>query len=113
MAVTNQIGQMSHYVQVVKFTSVKSDIGSNERTQVAVKSVWAALQIVSSTENVEDKVYSVNKRNYIIHYDEDITALLLQDLAVIENSEIYYVTGYNAEYGERNQYILLNCKRDV
>lgn len=112
MAVLNQIGQMDHYVQVVEYVETKSALNALVRTPTPIKNIWAALQFVSSTENREDKVYDVNKRNYIIHYDADIIVKDIKNLAIVENGKTYYVTGYDANYGSRNQYILLNCKYD-
>lgn len=110
MGVNNQISNMQHYVSIVQFTNVKSAIGSKERTQVFVKDVWAALDFKGSSEDAEGKIFNINNRNYIIHQDPDITALNLQDLAVIENGSVYYVTGANTNYLGRNKYIMLNCE---
>lgn len=112
MAVNNQIGQMDHYVQLVEYVETKSAINALVRTANPIKNVWAALQFVNSTENREDKVYDVNKRNYIIHYDADVVAKNIKNLAVVESNKTYYVTGYDLNYGTRNQYILLNCRYD-
>lgn len=110
MAVTETIGKLDRYVEIVNFTTVKSDINTQERTQVSVKKVWAQLMVKSSSEDFEQKVFDINKRDYVIHYDQDIAALNLQQLAVVEDSKIYYVTGANADYGGRKMYMLLNCE---
>ena len=110
MGVNNQIGKMDHYVNVVKFTTVKGALNENKRTQESIKHVWAELQFTGSSEDVVEKVYSINKRNYVIHFDDDIVSEVIQDLAIIEDEKIYYVTGFNSEYKGRQMFIILNCE---
>lgn len=105
-----QIGKLDRFVDIVEFTTAKSAIGSKERTQQAVKSVWAQVDFKSSSEDFEEKVYSINRRNYIIHFDRTISAKLVQDLAVIDESKTYYVIGYDSNYGGREMYMMLSCE---
>lgn len=113
MAVTEQIGKLDRYVEVVNFTAVKSVINSKERTQTSVKFVWAQLIVKSSTEEMDHKVTDINKRNYVLHYDEDIASLNLQQLAIVDDSKTYYVTGANPDFGGRKMYMQLNCESRV
>jgi len=110
MAIVSEISKMDHYVQVVKFTTVKGVLNENSRTQTAVKSVWAALRLKSSGEDIAEKIYSIDKRDYVIHYDDDIVAEVIQDLAIIDDGLIYYVTGFNSEFAGRKMFILLNTE---
>lgn len=110
MAVNETIGKLDRYVEVVNFTTVKSDINTNERTQVSVKFVWAQLSFKASSEDFEEKVFDINKRDYVVHFDEDITNLNIQQLAIIEDNKIYYVTGADVDYGGRKMYMKLNCE---
>jgi hypothetical protein len=110
MAVNETLGKLDRYVEIVKFTVVKGEYNAPERTQVSVKNVWAKLNFKASTEDFEEKVFDVNKRDYVIHWDSDITTLNLQDLAVIEEGKTYYVTGANPDFGGRKMFVLLNCE---
>lgn len=110
MAVKEVIGKLDRFVEIVNFTTVKSVINSNERTQVSVKNVWAQLLVKASSEDVDNKVFDINKRDYVLHYDEDITSLNVQQLAVVEDGKTYYVTGANTDYLGRKMYMLLNCE---
>jgi hypothetical protein len=110
MAVNETIGKLDRYVQIVNFTTAKSSINSNTRTKVIVKNVWAKLSFKSSGEQVDQKVFDINKRDYVIHYDTDISSLNLQQLAVEDDGKTYFVTGANPDYGGRQMYILLNTE---
>ena len=110
MAIISEISKMDHYVQIVKFTNVKGALNENSRTQTSVKSVWASLRVKSITEDVEEKVFSVDRRDYVIHYDDDVVAETIQDLAIIDGGKTYYVNGYNDEFAGRKMFILLNCE---
>ena len=104
-----KIGLMDRRVTIVEFTTVKGTINENTRTQQTVKDVWAQLKFKASNEAIDEKVYSINERDYIVHYDPVITAKLMQDLAVMDDGKLYYVTGANPDYGGRQKYILFNC----
>ena len=110
MALTSQIGLMDHYVEVVKFTTTKGALNENSRTQTSIKNVWAAVNFKSSGEDVEEKVYNINRRDYVIHFDADIASEVIQDLAIIDDGFTYYVTGFNSEIKGRKMFILLNCE---
>lgn len=110
MAVKEQIGKLDRYVEIVNFTTIKSDINTKERTPVSVKNVWAQLLPKASSEDFNEKVFNVNKRDYVIHFDEDIIALNVQQLAVIEDNKTYYITGVDTDFGGRKMYVLLNCE---
>jgi hypothetical protein len=101
---------MDRRVMLVEFVKTKSAINAVERAEQDVKEVWASVKFKSSSEDFEEKVYSINKRAYIIHYDPTITAKLVQDLAVKDEYKTYYVTGVDAEYGGRKKYIYLECE---
>lgn len=110
MAVNETIGKLDRYVEIVKFTVEEDEYNAGERTQVSVKNVWAKLSFKSSSEDFEEKVFDINKRDYIIFWDPAIVALNLQDLAVIEDDKTYYVTGANPDFGGRKMFVLLNCE---
>ena len=110
MAIVSEISKMDHYVEVVKFTTVKGALNENSRTQTSVKNVWAAVRLKSSGEDIQEKIYSVDKRDYVIHYDDDIVAETIQDLAIIDGGLVYYVEGFNSEFAGRKMFILLNCE---
>jgi hypothetical protein len=110
MAVNETLGKLDRFVSIVKFAVVSDEYNSDERTALEVKKVWAMLSFKSSTEDVQEKVFDINKRDYLIHFDTDITTLNLQDLAVVEDGKTYYVTGANPDYGGRKMYVLLNCE---
>lgn len=110
MAIKETVGKLDRYVQVVEFVSTKDDYNATSREQTDVKNVWAQLKFKSSGEDWEEKVFSLNNRDYIIHYDEDITSKNLQELAIIDEGVTYYVTGANKDFGGRKMYVLLNCE---
>ena len=110
MAVGEILGKLDRYVQIVKFVTEQDEYNATSRVQTAVKNVWAKLNFKGSTEDFEEKVFDINKRDYIIHWDSDITSLNLQDLAVVEDDKIYYVTGANPDFGGRKMFVLLNCE---
>lgn len=106
------LGKMDRKVEIVEFVSTKNNIGATSRTQQTVKTVWAQLIFKTSGEEFDQKIFSINKRDYVIHYDPDIAAKLLQSLAVVDDGITYYVTGANPDYEGRKKAILLNCKQD-
>lgn len=112
MGLKEQIGKLDRCVEIVEFTAVKDAFNSKTRTQTPIKKVWAQVVFKSSTEDFEEKVYSINKRDYVIHFDPDIAVKFLQDLAVIDDGVTYYVTGVNPDVAGRKMYMLLNCKYD-
>jgi len=107
------IGKLDRYVEIVEYSTVKDAYNSNQRTEASIKNVWANVQFKSSTEDFDEKVYSINKPDYIIHFDSGIAAKNLQDLAVKDDGVTYYVTGATLDFGGRNRFILLNCKSDA
>lgn len=110
MAVNETIGKLDRFVQIIKFVVTQDEYNASSRTQEAVKNVWAKLMFKSSSEDFEENVFDINKRDYLIHWDSDITDLNLQDLAVIEDDKMYYVTGANPDVGGRKMFVLLNCE---
>ena len=111
MAVNETIGKLDRFVTVVQFTVAADEYNSGtKRTPSPIKNVWAKLVFKSSSESVDEKVFDINKRDYVIHFDTDITDLDLQNLAIIEDEKTYYVTGANPDYGGRKMYVLLNTE---
>lgn len=110
MAIKETIGKLDRSVEIVKFTVTQDEYNASSRTQELVKRVWAKLNFKSSTEDFEEKVFSITNRDYLIHWDNDITDLNLQDLAVVEDGKTYYVTGANPDVGGRKMFVLLNCE---
>lgn len=104
----SQISKMDRRIEVVEFTEVIGTLNEKSRSQVSIKEVWAELMFKSSSEDNQEKVYEINKRDYIIHYDPDIAAKDIQDLAVVDDGKVYYVIGYS-EWG-RQMFIQLNCE---
>ena len=110
MVLKHQIGKLDRYVEIVEFTETTNALNATTRVQNSIKNVWAQLKFRNSTEDFDDKVYSINQRDYIIHFDAAIATKLMQNLAVIDGGKTYYVTGVNPDIGGRNMYILLNCE---
>lgn len=102
------VGTFNTLVTVVEFTAAATAIGSKERTQQTVKQVWAAVHFKNSAEDHNGKIFNINQRSYIMHYDAVIAAKNLQDLAVVDNGLTYYVTGADPKY--LGLYILLNTE---
>lgn len=108
-----KIGQLDRYVAIVEFTKGKDAFNANTRAETPLKEVWAKLMFKGSSEDIEEKVYSINKRDYVIYYDPDIVVKQIQDLAVIDGDIKYYVKGVNLDYGGRQKYVLLNCESNA
>lgn len=110
MAVNEQIGKLDRFITIKQFTETVDEYNSPVRTEATVKNVWAQVRFKSSTEDFAQKVFDIDKRDYVIHYDVDVTSLNLKNLAVLDGTQLYYVTGVNVDFGGRNKYVLLNCE---
>lgn len=111
MAVKEIIGKLDRFVDVVKFEVEADELNSStKRVPVIFKKVWAKRIFKSSSEDFEERVFDINKRDYVIHYDEDIVNLNMQDLAIVDDGEMYYITGFDKDYKGRRMFVLLNCE---
>lgn len=111
MSVKEIIGKLDRFVSIVKFVVEADEFNSStKRVPVTIKNVWAKRVFKSSSEDFEERVFDINKRDYVIHYDEDIVNLNMQDLAIVDEDKMYYITGFDKDYRGRRMFVLLNCE---
>ncbi len=102
------IGKMDRPVVIYKVTGSVGDYGSAKDVTAKVKDVWAERIQGSGGEDFEEKVYTLDKRHYRIHYDSEIAALFQEQLIVEEEGRMYFV--YSSEEEVRGQLVVLKAE---
>lgn len=108
MSGADNIGKMDRFISIYEVTESKGIVGSTRDAEVKIKDVWAKRVESNSTENFEEKVYTLDNRQYHIHYDPDIAVLFQEKLLVIDEGRKYFV--YSSEEIVRGQYVLLKTE---
>lgn len=102
------IGKMDRPVAIHHVTEIKGDAGQSKDVEVLVKNIWAQRIEGNGSEDFEEKVYTLDNRQYMIHYDPEIAGLFQEKLIVVEEGRKYFV--FSSEELVRGKYVLLKTE---
>lgn len=66
------LGQLDRKVKVTRYEVQATSTGSRDRIAVDLGEFWAHMRDSSGGQDVDDKVYFINNREYTIRYTVDI-----------------------------------------
>lgn len=108
MAKQHNIGEMDRFIAIYQVTEGKGAIGSAKDATSKVKDVWAKRITGNGGEQFEEKVFTLDNRQYLIHYDPAIASLFQEKLIVVDEGRKYFV--FASEEVERGRYVILKTE---
>ena len=100
-------GTLDRWVGIYQVTTQKGDVGQASEVVTHLKDVWAKRIEPGGSEDFDDKVVTLDNRQYVIHYDPSIADLFLETLFVQEGNRKYYV--FATEELGRGRYLKLKA----
>lgn len=103
------IGQLDARISIIEETDVTSSTGEKTHTESTLATVWAKIDDVSGTEDVEGKVLALNVRKYTIRYNPDVVAKQINTLVVDDAGEKYNI--HSTAFIGRKEFMQLKCSK--
>lgn len=104
------IGEMDRRIELIKYVGDKNEHGEKQHQEESLGNVWAKLEDVSGTEEIEGQVISLAYRRYVIRWRQD----------VVQDGVLFYVKDEDGEFnihhvehqGRKEYTILKTFKRE-
>lgn len=108
MSTVNNIGEMDRPITIYQVTEGKGAMGSATDVEQVVKDVWAKRITGNGSEQFEEKVFTLDNRQYLIHYDPEIAQLFQEKLIVVDEGRKYFV--FASEEIVRGRFVVLKTE---
>ena len=105
----HHIGQMDRRITIYNNVESKSALNTPVNTDVLIREVWARRVERSGGEDFDEKIYTEESIDYVVHYDPAIDDVLTEKLVVVDGTERLYVYAY--EQPARGMYLVLKTER--
>lgn len=103
------IGQLDTRITIIQRERTTSSTGEKTVKDIELGAVWAKVEDVNSSEDIEGKIIALNVRLYTIRYDPALVTKQITDLYINHNNEQFNI--HSVAYIGRKQHIQLKCSK--